>query len=129
MPCNSRQKGDGTIIMPLIASYSFGRIEIDSKVYSNDIIILPDGTILSPWWRKEGHRLEITDLDGLISKKPEIIIAGTGASGLMKPSSELEEFLAQRSIEFIAQPTGNAVQTYNRLSGTQKTGACFHLTC
>ncbi|MDH3330302.1 MAG: MTH938/NDUFAF3 family protein, partial [Desulfobulbaceae bacterium] len=88
--------------MPLIASYSFGRIEINHKVYSNDIIILPDGCIISPWWRKEGHRLEIADLGELISTKPEIIIAGTGASGLMKTSADLQEFLAQRSIEFIA---------------------------
>lgn len=115
--------------MPLIASYSFGRIEIDHKAYSNDIIILPDGSIISPWWRKEGHRLDVADLDKLISRQPEIIIAGTGASGLMKPAIELQEFLAQRSIELIAQPTGDAVQTYNRLSGTRKIGACFHLTC
>ncbi len=115
--------------MLIIASYSFGRIEIDHKTYSKDIIILPDGGIVSPWWRRQGHRLEIDDLDELISTRPEGIVAGTGTSGLVKPSIELQEFLAHQSIEFVAQPTGDAVQTYIRLSGTKKTGACIHLTC
>lgn len=115
--------------MPHIASYSFGRMEIDGAVYGKDIIILPDGAVLSPWWRREGHRLEIADIDRLVSADPDIIVAGTGASGLMKPAPDLAEFLAQRSIEFIAQPTAEAVQTYNRLFADRKTGACFHLTC
>jgi len=115
--------------MPVIESYSFGRMVIDGKSYSKDIIIFPDSSILSPWWRSQGHRLEIADLEKLIRMKPEIIIAGTGSSGLMRPSAELEDLLVQRSIEFTAQPTGEAVQTYNRLAGTKKTGGCFHLTC
>jgi len=104
-------------------------MEIDNTTYSKDVIILPDGTVLSPWWRKEGHRLEPADIERLISAEPEIIVAGTGASGLMKPARQLEELLMQRAIEFIARPTAEAVQTYNRLSGNRKTGACFHLTC
>jgi hypothetical protein len=115
--------------MPFIASYSFGRMEIDHKTYRKDIIILPDGSIISPWWRGEGHRLVREDLDELIGTNPEIIIAGTGSSCLMKPSSELQEFLAEQAIEFIAQPTDEAVNTYNMLSETKKTGGCFHLTC
>ena len=115
--------------MPQITLYNFGRMEIDNTPYSKDIIILPDGTVLSPWWRREGHRLAIADLDRLINTEPEVIVAGTGASGLMKPEPELADFLAERSIEFIVQPTTEAVQTYNSMSGSRKTGACFHLTC
>ncbi|MDW7773239.1 MAG: MTH938/NDUFAF3 family protein [Desulfobulbaceae bacterium] len=115
--------------MPYIASYSFGRIEIDRKSYSKDIIILPDGTLVTPWWRRQGHCLEISDLEQLLSTGPGIIIAGTGASGLMLPAPGLREYLARQAIEFIVQPTADAVHTYNRLSGTGKTGACFHLTC
>lgn len=115
--------------MPVIESYSFGHMTIDGKSYSKDIIIFPDNSILSPWWRSQGHRLEISDLEKLISMKPEVIIVGTGSSNLMRPSPELEELLAQRSIEFIAQPTGEAVQTYNSITKKKKTGGCFHLTC
>ena len=115
--------------MPVIESYSFGHMTIDGKSYSKDIIIFPDSIILSPWWRSQGHRLEISDLEKLISMKPEVIIVGTGSSNLMQPSPELEELLAQRSIEFIAQPTGEAVQTYNSITKKKKTGGCFHLTC
>lgn len=115
--------------MPVITSYCFGRMEINQKTYSKDVLILPDGRIASPWWRRDGHHLVLDDLRDMISAKPDVIVAGTGARGLMQPSAALLELLAQYSIEFIAQPTAKAVQTYNNLSKTRKTGACFHLTC
>jgi len=102
---------------------------IGEVVYHKDIIILPEGGIISPWWRMEGHRLASEDIGVLLDTAPEVIIAGTGASGFMQPTPELGELLAGRSIEFIVQPTAEAVKTYNRLSDSRKTGACFHLTC
>ncbi len=115
--------------MPVIESYSFGRMIIDGRSFSKDIIIFPDNSILSPWWRNQGHSLEISDLENLIDMTPEVIIAGTGSSGLVRPTTELEDLMAQRSIKFVAQPTGEAVMTYNKISGTRRTGGCFHLTC
>jgi hypothetical protein len=104
-------------------------MEIDSTAYSKDVLILPDGTIISPWWRRDGHRLELEDLEQLLDAGPVVIVAGTGASGLMKPAAGLAESLAGRSIELIALPTEEAVQTYNRVAGNRRTGGCFHLTC
>lgn len=115
--------------MPDITGYSFGRMEINGNSYLKDLIIFPNGNILSPWWRREGHRLIQADLTKLLATAPDIIVAGTGASGLMRPASELKDFLAQQSIEFIAQPTAEAVNSYNNLAKRRKTGACFHLTC
>ena len=115
--------------MPVLDSYSFGRLTIDGESFAKDVIIFPDGRILSPWWRKQGHRLEANDLEELIRTEPEIIVAGTGYSGLMKPTEELVRLLADQAIEFIAQRTGKAVQSYNQLAAARKVGGCFHLTC
>ena len=115
--------------MHTLDSYSFGRLTVSGEPFTKDIIIFPDDRILSPWWRKAGHMLEVADIRELIDTEPEIIVAGTGSSGLMKPSQELIQFLAGTGIEFIAQRTGDAVQTYNTLSGAKKVGGCFHLTC
>ena len=115
--------------MSTIESYSFGRMVIDGRHYSKDVIIFPDGAIRSPWWRRQGHILLAADLDELIKATPDIIICGTGAMGVMRPAVDLREYLQTRNIDFIAEKSGKAVEIFNRLSGTRKTGGCFHLTC
>jgi hypothetical protein len=69
------------------------------------------------------------DLAELFAAEPEIIICGTGAMGVMQPSAELQKYIENSSIRFIVQKSGKAVETYNQLSGREKVGACFHLTC
>ena len=113
----------------MIDSYKFGSIIIDGREYTSDIIIYPDGRIQGSWWRVEGHRLCLDDIADLIETGPEIIIAGTGAYGFMKPDKSLENYLPTRGIEFTYAPSGKAVTLYNELSPRRKVGACFHLTC
>lgn len=115
--------------MPLIESYSFGSMVIDGTHYSKDVIIFPDGRILSPWWRRQGHVLSQDDLEELLAEEPDIIVCGTGAMGVMRPDPKLREFLKSRNIEFIAQKSAKAVDTYNDLADGGKVGGCFHLTC
>lgn len=113
----------------MIDEYSFGHITISGQQYTSDLIIFPDGKVLDSWWRQIGHRLTFKDIISLIETKPELIVAGTGASGLMKPDTDLTGLLARQGIEFIARPTGKAVDIYNRLVDQKKVGACLHLTC
>ena len=113
----------------MIESYSFGSIVVDGRKFTSDLIIYPDGCIEVSWWRKAGHRLASDDIGKLIGSGPDVIIAGTGSSGLMKPEKELEKVLQQRGIEFISALTRKAVKIYNDLSSKKNVGACFHLTC
>ncbi|HHO48924.1 MAG TPA: hypothetical protein ENN06_10830 [Desulfobacteraceae bacterium] len=115
--------------MPFIEAYSFGRMVIDGSAYTKDIIIFPDNRIRSPWWRAQGHSLAVADLTDLIAARPDCIVAGTGASGLMRPEAELERLLAERNIAFIALPTAEAVREFNNRAAMEKVGGCFHLTC
>jgi hypothetical protein len=119
----------GVFKMPMIESYSFGRMVIDGIRYNKDVIIFPDSRILSPWWRNQGHVLTTDDLRELIATAPEVVVCGTGAMGVMRPTPELQENLAARNIEFIAQKSVKAIETYNNLSGTKRVGGCFHLSC
>ena len=102
---------------------------INGTSYTKDVIIYPDGSILSPWWRNQGHMLEMIDLQDLIATGPEIIICGTGAMGVMQPTAELKDDLADHTIEFIAERSAKAVETFNHMPGERKVGGCFHLTC
>ncbi len=116
-------------MMPVIESYRFGRMTISGNLYTKDVIIFPDGSILSPWWRKQGHVLVQEDLQELIAAGPKVIVCGTGAQGVMRPVAELREYLAAKNIDFIAEKSSKAVETYNRMAGQNEIGACFHLTC
>lgn len=112
-----------------INSYNFGSIVIDGKTYTKDIIVFDNG--LEPnWWRKEGHSLAIEDIKGMLDKKPEIIVIGTGHDGVMQIPPETKKHVESLGIEFAAQKTTEAVKTYNELSekGRKVIGA-FHLTC
>jgi hypothetical protein len=71
----------------------------------------------------------VIDLKDLLAVTPEIIICGTGAMGVMRPSTALKEYLTNCNIEFIARKSSTAVETYNQLQGKKKIGGCFHLTC
>ena len=102
---------------------------IDGANFTKDVIIYPDGSILSPWWRNQGHFLTSGDLRDLLAAEPEVIVCGTGAMGVMRPATELQEYLSTRNIEFIAQKSARAVETYNNLSATKRVGGSFHLTC
>ena len=113
----------------MIDSYAFGRMVIGGVTYTSDLIIFPGGRVVSPWWRLSGHRLQTADIMELLDAGPDIIVVGTGASGFMRSSNELQELLASRGIDFICEPSSRAYRTYNLLDAAIKTGACFHLTC
>jgi len=115
--------------MSIIESYSFGRMVIDGTSYTKDVIVFPDGSVLSPWFRNRSHVLELADLEDLIAAAPEIIICGTGAMGFLRPSAAFEEYLRTRNIDFIAQKNSKAIKSYNKMSGERNVGGCFHLTC
>jgi hypothetical protein len=115
--------------MSIIESCSFGRMIINGTSYTKDVIIYPDGSVSSPWFRNRGHVLEVVDLEDLIAAAPEIIICGTGAMGFLRPSAAFVEYLKTCNIDFIAQKNSKAVKTYNKLSGEKNVGGCFHLTC
>lgn len=108
---------------------SFGALVVDGKTYTDDLIILPDDEILKPWWRKRGHRLTIDDLQVLLDAAPEVIVAGTGVSGGMKPDKNLESDLEKLAIKFIAARNEKAIKIFNELMGARRVGAGFHLTC
>lgn len=112
----------------MIDTYSFGSISIDGKKYTADVLVYPD-RVDARWWRKEGHRLDPADLQAALAAQPEVLIVGTGFYGAMKVPPETAEFVRQQGVELVAARTGEAVQTYNALSPSQRVVAALHLTC
>jgi len=112
----------------MIEDYKFGEIKISGKTYQADVIIYPD-QVDAGWWRKQGHRLVVDDIKGVIDAKPEVIVIGTGQPGLMQVGKETLEYLDKLGILTIVLPTAKACQEYNRITKIKKVIACLHLTC
>lgn len=109
----------------MIENYSFGRITVNGKTYTSDVLITGD-TVLN-WWRKEGHVLNPEDLTAIVQANPEVLIVGTGAYGVMKVPEKTVQFIKGHNITLIVEKTGKAVDTFNSMAG--KKAAAFHLTC
>ena len=113
-----------------IDNYQFGKITIDGKQYTKDLKIFPD-KIKDNWWRSRGHLLQEGDLKDVWEEKPNRLIVGKGARGVMDVDKKVEKKAKELDIELIVEKSGEACERYNQLSGEEKnnTVLAIHLTC
>jgi hypothetical protein len=104
----------------------FGSMIVDGKKYENDLVLSWDGEVSE---RVKSHEFSKKELLNIIQKDPEVIIVGTGQSGLCKidPSAEVEAKL--NGIELISLFTPKAAEEFNKLVKRKKVIGVFHLTC
>ena len=115
---------------PKITYYSFGKIVVGEETYRKDIIILPDGHVEYPWWRRKGHGLAIDDLAVVLEANPSALVVGTGVFGVMSVPEHIAAFLAEKGIELVALPTKQAVREFNsRIDNDERVAGALHLTC
>jgi hypothetical protein len=113
----------------MIEHYSFGRMTINGREFTDDVLICR-GILISPWWRKKGHVVQVKDLEPILDQKPEVIILGQGQPGQMKAAQELQDHLQAMGIELIQKPTQEAVKEFHsRLERDEHVCGGFHLTC
>ncbi len=113
----------------MIEHFSFGKIIVNGTPFSNDIKII-HGRVVSEWWRKRGHVIDVEDIKDIIQSNPDILVLGKGEPGQMRSAGALQEFLRNKGIELIEEKTSKAVETFNRLWNEGKNvSAGFHLSC
>lgn len=114
---------------PLVKQYVFGKIVVDGKSYSRDIIITPK-KIVSEWWRIEGHRLQLPDVEEYLDEDVDVVVIGTGYYGYMKVDRSVVEEFKKRGREVYVADSRTAVEVYNKLVNEGKRVLLFiHLTC
>ena len=111
----------------MIDDYTFGKIVINGKTYTSDVIVFKDH-VKDNWWRKEGHRVCLEDIEDILNVKPEVVIFGTGAYGRVVVDDEVAKKLKQIGAEVIIEETAKAVEKFNKLQGKNVVLAA-HLTC
>ncbi len=113
-----------------IQGYSFGRVTVDGREETRDVIVLP-GRVVRDWWRRDGHGLvpgDLADVLDELDELPERLLLGTGAYGRLRPDPVTIELLRRRGVEVEAMPTAEAVARYAELD-PERTAAALHLTC
>jgi hypothetical protein len=113
--------------MARIEAYEFGRVVVDGREETRDVIVLPQRVVRN-WWRREGHELVLEDLLEVLEELPERLVVGTGAHGQLRPDPGAVRELEERGVAVEALPTGEAVTRYGKLDPA-RTAAALHLTC
>jgi hypothetical protein len=110
-----------------IEGYRFGRVLVDGKEHTKDVIVLP-GRVVAGWWRRDGHSLVLEDLEDVVDELPETLVVGAGADQRMRPDPGALDELRARGVDVQVLPTDQAVDRYGELD-PGRTAAALHLTC
>lgn len=124
---DARLPSDDIICPMRLSGYRFGRVEVDGVLCHEDLWIC--GERVGRWWRREGHRVHPEDLAEVLELSPEVVIIGTGFSGMLKVTKEAEALLSSRGMELRVLRTKDAVELYNELAQKRRVAALLHLTC
>ena len=66
----------------MIDQYTTGsHMTVDGTTYHQDLKIIHD-EVKGTWWRKEGHRLDIDDIQDILSAEPEVLYELNKISGV-----------------------------------------------
>lgn len=113
--------------MARIEGYRFGRLVVDGREESRDLIVLP-GRVVRNWWRRDGHSLVLEDLEDVLEELPDRLIVGTGATGQLHPDPAVLTELRRRGVAVEVATTDEAVRMF-RDADPARTAAALHLTC
>jgi hypothetical protein len=90
--------------MAQIDQYEFGRIVVDGRQETRDLIVLPDRVVWN-WWRRDGHALVLDDLAEVLDELPSHLVVGTGADGRLRPDPDAILQLQQRGVTWRRCPS------------------------
>ncbi len=112
----------------MIEAYRFGSYIIDGKEYRWDIKVFNKRP--EEYRLKEEHKIALEDVEDFFKTKPEFIVIGTGASGMVEVKEEIKQKADEEGIKLIVEKTPIAVEDYNRLLKEKKdVCAILHGAC
>jgi len=120
--------------MPHINSTDFGSITIDGKKYNQVLIV--GNLVMERDYRKledlfgTTHKIGDWEIEELLKENPEIVVVGTGQSGVMEVDDRFFKIVREKNIETIVDITPKAIQIYNqKIRDNKRVNALIHTTC
>ena len=79
---------------------------------------------------EKSHEIDVDEMAKLISRKPEIVVVGTGQSGCVKVMEDARYLAVTSKIRILAIETEKALEVFNAfIKDGKKTVAVIHVTC
>ena len=108
-----------------IDKVKFGTIKINDKEYHEDVIVTND----SVRTKESSHKITKEEIEDVLLLDPDIIIIGTGTSGMVKVPQEVRDIVEREGKEIIIGKTPEVVNQFNKLRINNKIVGIFHITC
>ena len=120
--------------MPHIDETQFGEITIDNKKYGQVLII---GNAVFERDEKRlrklfdtTHQIGDWEIEALLQESPEIVVVGTGQSGVLQVEQEFLNQMRENGVEVITDITPKAIEIYNeKIEQGKRVNALIHTTC
>jgi len=110
----------------MINGKTFGKVIVDGKTFSHDVLVLADGSIRN---RLGHHTFTLEEFNLLSEQNPDVIIVCLGHSSVVKVDPKVLSAAKERGIELIMLSTPEATEKYNELSKEKKIAISVHVTC
>ena len=113
----------------MIEKFTFGSIKINGEIYEEDVMVDWEGKA-KIWQKKDAHLIGADSVQKALMKFPDVIVIGTGESGVAQVLDDAKKEIGKRGVELIVEETPMAVGTFNDLETQEKKViGLFHLTC
>ena len=116
-----------------ISDTEFGSITAGAVTYDHDILIRLDGTVekrkkkLSKAVYGTSHTLSLAEAEHIYEEGAEVLLIGSGQTGMVKLSSEAKAFFEEKACRIELLPTQQAIHRWNELK--KPAIGLFHITC
>lgn len=120
----------------MFEEYRFGMVKFGNEKYQHDIVVYVNGKIekrdKNPSRRKYGtsHVLCAEEIQDLLDEEPEVLVVGSGQSGILRVGEDARKLLSVKNVELVDLPTQKAIVKFNNLKDMgRKVAAVIHVTC
>jgi len=114
-------------------STSFGKVNIDGKTYGDVVIanneVIPRNKGFLRRAFSTSHKISDDEVKKLLEGDVEVIVIGTGQSGVLSVDSRIRERIQGANVELVAAKTPEAIKLFNSLAREKKVNALIHTTC
>ena len=112
---------------PRIDSAFFGSLLVDGRKYNNDLVVSWNGDVKD---RPSSHDFTGAEMNNMLMSDPDVIVVGTGHSGMLKVAHDVDVSARLKGIELVVKSTPLAIQDYNKFARLGKRViAVLHSTC
>jgi tRNA (pseudouridine54-N1)-methyltransferase len=114
-------------------STDFGKVVIDGRTYGDVLIVNNEVVPRNKGFLRRvfgtSHKISEEEIERLLEGDVEVIVIGTGQSGVLFVDSQIIEKIKSANVELVVAKTPEAIKLFNSLAKEKKVNALIHTTC